>query len=91
MTDTLGFVSVAAITIICYLAGMACKLNVRIKDEAIPVIVGFAGVLLGIVAYLTKMPEFAGMHILEAIGTGIYSGAAATWVNQLFKQAQKGD
>lgn len=89
MNDTLGFVSVAAITIICYLIGMGCKLNAKIKDEAIPVIVGVAGAVFGVIAYLTKMPEFEGMHILEAIGTGIYSGGAATWVNQIFKQAQK--
>jgi len=88
--DNLGIASVAAITVICYLLGMACKATAEIKDEMIPSIMGVAGAALGVVAYLTKMPEFDGFHILTAIAVGIVSGLAATGINQIFKQSQKG-
>ena len=36
-----GIASVAAITVVCYLGGMACKgLPLKIKDEVIPVVCG---------------------------------------------------
>ena len=88
--DNLGIASVAAITVICYLLGMACKASEHIKDELIPSIMGAAGAVLGVVAYITKMPEFDGFHILTAVAIGIVSGLAATGVNQIFKQAAKG-
>lgn len=88
--DNLGIASVAAITVICYLLGMACKATAEIKDEMIPSIMGVAGAALGVVAYFTKMPEFDGFHILTAIAVGIVSGLAATGINQIFKQSQKG-
>ena len=87
--DNLGIASVAAITVICYLLGMACKATAEIKDEMIPSIMGVAGAALGVVAYFTKMPEFDGFHILTAIAVGIVSGLAATGINQIFKQSQK--
>lgn len=88
--ENLGIASVAAITVICYLIGMGCKSSVKVKDELIPSIVGIAGGVLGIVAYITKMPEFAGFHILTAIAVGIVSGLASTGINQVWKQSQKG-
>lgn len=90
MMDNLGIASVAAITVICYLLGMGCKATAVIKDEMIPPIMGLAGAALGVVAYFTKMPEFDGFHILTAIAVGIVSGLAATGINQIFKQSQKG-
>ena len=87
--DNLGIASVAAITVICYLLGMACKASMMVKDTLIPSIMGVSGAVLGVVAYFTKMPEFDGFHILTAIAVGIVSGLAATGVNQIFKQAQK--
>ena len=88
--DNWGIASVAAITVICYLLGMACKASAYVRDELIPPIMGIAGAALGVVAYITKMPEFDGFHILTAIAVGIVSGLAATGVNQIFKQAGKG-
>lgn len=85
----LGIASVAAITIICYLIGMGCKATDAVKDKLIPPIMGVAGAALGVVAYITKMPEFEGFHIVTAIAVGIVSGLAATGINQIFKQAQK--
>lgn len=89
MIDNLGIASVAAITVICYLVGMACKAADFIDDRKIPVIMGISGAVLGVVAYFTKMPEFDGFHIVTAIAVGIVSGLAATGVNQIFKQAVK--
>lgn len=87
--ESLGIASVAAITVICYLIGNTLKWMNNFRDEWIPSAMGITGGLLGIVAYLTKMPEFAGFHILTAIAVGIVSGLAATGVNQIFKQSQK--
>jgi hypothetical protein len=91
MTDTWGIASVAAITVICYLLGMACKASERVKDTLIPSIMGVFGAALGIIAYATKMPEFADFHVLTAIAVGIVSGLAATGVNQIYKQSNKED
>lgn len=87
----LGIASVAAITIICYLVGMFCKWTVTIPDKAIPSIMGISGAILGVVAYFTKMPEFADFHIITAVAVGIVSGLAATGINQIFKQMNKGE
>lgn len=87
--ENLGIASVAAITVICYLIGLACKQSDYVDDRKIPVAVGLAGAILGVVAYITKMPEFADFHILTAIAVGIVSGLAATGIHQVYKQAQK--
>ena len=89
MIDNLGIASVAAITVICYLIGMACKGSEHVADKMIPTIMGVYGAILGVVAYFTKMPEVADLHIVTAIAVGIVSGLAATGVNQIFKQAAK--
>ena len=89
--DNMGIASVAAITVICYLVGMFCKWSESIPDERIPSIMGIFGAALGIVAYFTKMPEFADFHIITAVAVGIVSGLAATGINQIFKQAEKKD
>ena len=87
--ENLGIISVAAITVICYLVGMACKAAEFVDDRKIPVIMGISGAILGVVAYLTHMPEFEGFHILTAIAVGVVSGFSATGINQIFKQAGK--
>lgn len=89
MMDNLGIASVAAITVICYLVGIFCKSSEKVADNKIPSIMGVSGAVLGVVAYFTKMPEFADFHLLTAIAVGIVSGLAATGVNQIFKQANK--
>lgn len=42
-----GIAGVAAITVICYLGGMACKTTEKVKDEVIPVVCGVTGGILG--------------------------------------------
>lgn len=85
--DALGIVGVAAITVICYLVGIACK--AAELDKYIPVIVGGVGAILGIVAFMIKMPDFPANDTITAIAVGIVSGLAATGINQVGKQLSK--
>lgn len=81
--NTLGIASVAAITVICYLIGLGVKAT-SIADKYIPVIMGFAGLVLGI-AGMYLMEDFPATDYITA-AVGIVSGLAATGVNQVFKQ-----
>lgn len=80
--------TVLAIVVISYLVGIGAKLVPMVKDEAIPVIVGTAGGLLGIVG-MYFMPNFPANDILNAIAIGIVSGLASTGVHQVWKQSTK--
>lgn len=80
--------TVLAIVVIAYLVGIGAKLVPMVKDEAIPVIVGTAGGLLGIVG-MYFMPNFPANDILNAIAIGIVSGLASTGVHQVWKQSTK--
>lgn len=84
-----GIASVAAITVICYLVGMGCKASHHVSDELIPVIAGVVGAVLGVVGFVTNMPDFPATDVLTAIAVGIVSGLAATGVNQVAKQIAK--
>lgn len=83
-----GIASVAAITVICYLFGMACKAAKRVPDEVIPVVCGAIGAALGVAGMYT-MPDFPATDVLNAVAIGIVSGLAATGVNQTIKQLKK--
>lgn len=80
--------TVLAIVVITYLVGLGAKNISTIKDEAIPVIVGVCGGILGVVGMFV-MPDFPAHDILNAIAIGIVSGLASTGVNQVWKQAKK--
>lgn len=80
--------TVLAIVVITYLIGLGAKNISTIKDEAIPVIVGVCGGILGIIGMFV-MPDFPAHDILNAIAIGIVSGLASTGVNQVWKQAKK--
>ena len=84
-----GIASVAAITVICYLAGMLLKAWDLFDDRKIPAFMGVLGLLLGLLAYSVKMPDFPASDIITAAAVGIVSGLAATGVNQMIKQAGK--
>ena len=75
----LGIASVAAITAIAYLLGMAA-------DKWIPIICGAAGLILGVVAWAMGVPDFPAHDWLNAAAVGIVSGWAATGLNQSVKQ-----
>ena len=86
MNTVLGISSFAAIVIIAYLIGFIWKTSDKLPDKWIPVICGISGCILGIVAYLVKIPEFPADDILTAAAVGIVSGFAATGVHQIYKQ-----
>lgn len=80
--------TVVAITVITYLIGIAAKNIPAIADKWIPVIVGVAGALLGVLGFYV-IPDFPASDIINAIAVGIVSGLASTGVNQIYKQVKK--
>ena len=83
-----GIVNVAAITALVYIVGLIVK-GLPIGNKWIPAICGVAGIILGIVAFTTGMPEFPANDIITAAAVGGVSGLAATGIDQAFKQAKK--
>lgn len=86
--DIMQMGTVLAITVIAYLVGYAAKLIPQVKDEAIPVIVGLCGGILGVIG-MYVIPDFPAHDIVNAVAVGIVSGLASTGANQVWKQAQK--
>lgn len=82
---SLGIATVAAITVICYLAAQAVKAT-ALNNKWLPVICGGLGGVLGLVALYTGLPNFPATDPLTAISVGIISGLAATGINQIYKQ-----
>ena len=80
-----GITSVVGITVITYLIGMGCKAWEKLDNKFIPVICGFVGAILGIVAMYT-MPDFPAKDVINALAIGIVSGLASTGANQVGKQ-----
>lgn len=80
--------TVLSISVLCYLAGMVCKLWPAFKDEWIPAVVGCIGCVLGIVG-MYVIPEFPANNIMDAMAVGISSGLASTGANQIIKQFTK--
>lgn len=79
--------TVAAITVIAYLVGMACKATGKM-DKWIPVIVGTVGAVLGVVGMYT-IKDFPAQDVLNALAVGIASGLASTGANQIVKQLKQ--
>lgn len=82
--EFLGIASVAAITVICFLAAQAIKAT-NLDNKWLPVICGVLGGILGVVAMFV-MPDYPAKDILTAIAVGIVSGLAATGAHQIYKQ-----
>ncbi len=82
--EFMGIASVAAITVICFLVAEAFKAT-PLDNKWLPVICGFLGGCLGVVA-MYVMPEFPASDIITAIAVGIVSGLAATGAHQVYKQ-----
>lgn len=74
--------------VITYLIGYAAKQLPKVKDSYIPVIVGTAGGILGIIG-MYVIPDFPANDVLNAIAVGIVSGLSSTGVNQIYKQVKK--
>ena len=86
--NILGIIAVPAITVICYLVGIGVKAS-PLKEKFIPIIVGVVGAIFGLVAFLTKMPNFPADNFITALAVGIVSGLASTGINQIYKQLTK--
>lgn len=86
--EGMGLLSVAAITVICYLAGVVVKATPWNNNQLIPVVCGVLGGVLGAVG-LMVMPDFPAGDLLTAVAVGIVSGLAATGANQLGKQLNR--
>ena len=85
--EALGFVTVPAILVICYLVCEVFK-TTKLDNKFLPVVAGICGAILGIVA-MNIMPEFPAVDYMTATALGIVSGLAATGVNQITKIVTK--
>lgn len=83
-----GIANVAAITVICYLAGLIAK-ALPLDDRYIPIVCGVCGAVLGVAGLYLGLPDFPAGDPLTALAVGIVSGLAATGANQVFKQLGK--
>nr|DAM61642.1 MAG TPA: holin [Caudoviricetes sp.] len=79
--------TVVSIVVITYLIGLAAKAIPSVKDNYIPIIVGVAGGILGVVG-MYVIADFPANDVLNAIAVGIVSGLASTGVNQIYKQVK---
>ena len=80
-----GIASVAVITAIVYIIGLIVKATKR-QNKWIPVICGISGIVLGVLALVTGMPDFPAADYLTAAAVGGVSGLAATGIDQTVKQ-----
>lgn len=85
--DITSVSTVVAIVVITYLIGLVAKAIPHINDNYIPIIVGVAGGILGIIG-MYVIPDFPASDILNAIAVGIVSGLSSTGVNQIYKQVK---
>lgn len=83
-----GIASVAAITALVYIVGLAIKAT-TIDNKWIPTICGALGVALGLLGFYTGMPDFPAADVLTAAAVGGVSGLAATGIDQIAKQIKK--
>lgn len=82
----LGLASVAAITALCYLAGLVVKVTPWSNNQYIPIVCGVSGCALGLAALYIGVPDFPATDPLTAAAVGVVSGLAATGANQVKKQ-----
>ncbi len=95
--NALGLGTVAAITALCYLVGLAIKSFSEFyctsgKDycKFIPVVCGVVGLVLGVVG-MSIIPDFPATDYITAAAVGAVSGLAATGLHQAGKQLTRKD
>ena len=76
--------TVVSIVVICYLIGFGIKLS-PLDDKWIPLCVGVAGAILGVVG-MHVIPNYPADNIMDAVAVGIVSGFAATGIDQAFRK-----
>ena len=85
-----GIASVAAVTVICYLAAQVVKAT-ALDNKWLPVICGVRGGARGAACLALNIPDFPATDYITAVAVGIVSGLAATGANQVYKQLSKSD
>ena len=83
-----GIATVAAITALVYIIGLATKAT-NLDNKWIPVICGISGIVLGVVAMYVGVPDFPAADPLTAAAVGGASGLAATGLDQISKQLKQ--
>ena len=84
-----GIMTVVSITALVYIMGLGIKAT-KLDNKWIPAICGVAGVVLGVVALYTGVPDFPAADPMTAAAVGGVSGLAATGVDQAVKQIKEG-
>ena len=84
-----GIASYAAVSVLAFIVGYAWKTADKLNDKWIPTVCMVFGTILGIVAFLIKIPDFPANDILNAAAVGAVSGLAATGAHQIYKQLTK--
>ena len=81
------------VAIVLYIVGAALKKSQAVKDNAIPFILGAAGIVLSAIWVLANSPLGTAQEVMMAVFTAIVQGilvaGLSTYVNQLIKQAGK--
>lgn len=83
-----GIVSIPAIVAIAYFVGESVKAYKNIENTKILPIVGFVGIILGMVGFFV-MPDFPAQDVITAAAIGAVSGMTSTWIDQLKKHVTK--
>lgn len=91
MENIMGVTGCAVIAVVCYLAGLGLKAWDVWDDRKIPVAMGLVGAILGLLSYRFWPVVIPSQDPITAAAVGIVSGLAATGINQIYKQALKGD
>lgn len=86
--DILGIAAIPVIAVICYLIAEGIKAT-SLDNKWLPVICGFLGAVLGVVALYASPDIIPATDILTAIAIGIVSGFSATGIHQAFHQFNK--
>lgn len=80
---------------VLYLLGMGFKRAEWVNDKHIPLLLGAFGIAMSLVYTVASCPVTSWQDALSlvfgAITQGILCAGASVYVNQLLKQAQKGD
>ena len=83
-----GIATVAVITALVYIIGIGVKAT-KLDNKWIPAICGLSGMILGILALASGMPDFPATDYITAAAGGGASGLAATGMDQIIKQLTK--
>lgn len=80
-----GIANVAVVTALVWIIGTVVHTS-PLNNKWIPSICGVCGIILGIVAFYIGVPDFPARDVLTAAAVGGVSGAAATWIDQMYNQ-----